>query len=288
MVGSASEKPGGRTLATLLDKLFARNVATCVYGLAAIAIGLVGLAWGDFLAVWQPVPKSLPGRTALAYAVAVVFLLAGAGLQLKRSAGAGALILTLLYSVGVLLLHVPLVIAHPSVFVMWSGTAEQLALVAGGMMTYSFCISTVPQAAEPNPQADRMATIARLIFGVCLIFFALAHLFYLKPTADLVPVWLPPGQAFWAYATAAGHFAAGIAILFKVAAQLAARLLTAMFIVFSLAVHIPLVIADPHMHFNWAANTMNFALIGSAWTIAASFRQTRRPAASALKKPIAA
>jgi hypothetical protein len=42
------------------------------------------------------------------------------------------------------------------------------------------------------------------------------------------------------------------------------------------------------MHFNWAANAMNFALIGSAWTIAASFRQTRRPAASALKKPIAA
>jgi uncharacterized membrane protein YphA (DoxX/SURF4 family) len=261
-------------LATFLDQLFARNIALRVYGLAAMAIGLVGLVWGDFLAVWQPVPKSLTGRTPLAYAIAALFLIAGATLQYKRTARAAALTLTVLYSLGVILLHLPQVIAHPSIFVMWSGTAEQLALVAGGLLAYSFCISTVSQTAGHNAQADPAATIARLIFGVCLIFFALAHLFYLKPTADVVPAWLPPGQIFWAYATAAGHFAAGVAILFKVAARLAARLLTAMFIVFSLLVHLPLAFAGPHMHFNWAANAMNFALIGSAWLMAAAFGKT--------------
>lgn len=262
-------------MATLLDKLFARDVAIRVYGLAAISIGLVGLVWGDFLAVWQPVPKTLPGRTPLAYAIAAVFLLAGASLQVRRSARAAALTLTVLYSLGVILLHLPLIVAHPSVFVMWSGTAEQLALVAGGLMAYAFCISgAASQGAHHTAQADRATTIARLIFGACLIVFALAHLFYLKPTADFVPAWLPPSQAFWAYATAAGHFAASIAILFQVAARLAARLLTAMFIVFSLLVHLPLAFADPHMHFNWAANAMNFALIGAAWLIASSFGQT--------------
>lgn len=269
-------------MATLLDKIFARDVAVRVCGLAAIWIGLVGLVWGDFLAVWQPVPKSLPGRTGLAYAVAAVFVLAGAGLQFKRGARASALTLTVLYSLGIILLHLPLIIAHPSVFVMWSGTAEQLALVAGGLMAYSFCISAASQGPNHNARADRAATIARFIFGGCLIFFALAHLFYLKPTADLVPAWLPPGKAFWAYATTAGHFAAGIAILFKVAAGLAARLLTAMFIIFGLLVHAPLVLADPHVHFNWAANAMNFGLIGAAWLIAASFGRLR-PAA--LKNP---
>lgn len=244
---------------SFLDKLFARNVAVRVFGLGAIAIGIVGLAWGDFLAVWQPVPKSLPGRTALAYAIAAVFLLAGASLQFKRSSRAGALALTLLYGLGVVLLHMPQLVAHPSVFVMWSGTAEQLALVAGGLMAYSFCIF-----------GDRAAGTARLIFGVCLIAFALAHLFYLKATADFVPAWIPPGQVFWAYATAAAHLAAAIAILSGLAARPAARLLTAMFIVFGLLVHAPLVFADPHTHFNWAANAMNFALIGAAWVIAAS------------------
>lgn len=120
---------------------------------------------------------------------------------------------------------------------------------------------------------DRLAGIARLLFGACLIAFALAHLFYLKATADFVPAWIPPGQVFWAYATAAAHLAAAIAILSGIAARLAARLLTAMFILFGVLVHAPLVLADPHTHFNWAANAMNFALIGAAWLVAASIAE---------------
>jgi len=251
---------------TTLDKIFAPRVAVRIYGWAAVAFGLVGLVWGDFAAVWQPVPETVPGRTALAYAVAAVLLLAGLGVQWRRSAAACALTLTILYSLGVLLLHVPNVIAHPSVFVMWSGTAEQLALVAGGMVAYAFC-------AEPvAPSADRLLRIGRLLFGVCLILFGLAHLFYLKATADFVPAWLPPGQLFWAYATAAGHFAAGAAILSGIAARIAAMLLTAMFLCFSILVHAPNLFNDLHSHFNWAANAMNFALIASAWLIAASIR----------------
>jgi uncharacterized membrane protein YphA (DoxX/SURF4 family) len=228
------------------------------------------------------VPKSLPGRTALAYAIAAAFLLAGASLQFKSSARAAALTLTLLYSLGVVLLHVPLIIAHPSVFAMWSGTAEQLALVAGGLTAYSFCVSRESPGVEHMAGADRAAGIARLIFGVCLIAFALAHLFYLKATADFVPSWIPPGQVFWAYATAAGHLGAAIAILSGIAARPAARLLTAMFILFGVLVHAPLIFADPHTHFNWAANAMNFALIGSAWLVAASLGQS---AGSPLKSP---
>lgn len=251
-------------MTAILDKIFARQVALRIYGFAAIAFGLVGLSWGDFAAVWQPVAPTVPGRTALAYAVAAVLLLAGLGVQWRASAAAGALTLTILYSLGVILLHVPRVIAHPGVFVRWSGAAEQLALVAGGLVTYAFC-ATLAAAS-----ADRLVRIGRLLFGVCLIVFGAAHLFYLKPTADLVPAWLPPGQVFWAYATAAGHFAAGAAILSGIAARTAAMLVTAMFVVFGVLVHAPILINDPHTHFNWAANAMNFALIASAWVIAAS------------------
>jgi len=252
------------TVNTILDVAFARRVSVRIYGLGAVALGLVGLVWGDFAAVWQPVPNSIPGRTALAYAVAAALLLAGLAVQWQRTAGLGAFALTALYSLGIILLHVPRVIAHPTVFVTWSGVAEQLALVAGGLVVYAYC------AQLESAVAERMTKIGRLIFGVCLIVFGLAHLFYLAPTAELVPAWLPPGQLFWAYATAAAHFAAGIAILSGILARTAAILLTVMFVVFGVLVHAPTIIIDPHTHINWAANAINLALIGSAWVIAAS------------------
>jgi uncharacterized membrane protein YphA (DoxX/SURF4 family) len=267
--------------ALILDAIFARPVSVRIFGLAAVALGLVGLVWGDFAAVWQPVAKDLPGRTALAYAVAIAFLTAGLAMQWRRSAGLGALGLTALYSLGVILLHLPRVIAHPSVFVTWSGVAEQLALVAGGLAAYACCAQFDP------PKLQRLLKIGRLIFGVCLIVFALAHLFYLAPTAELVPKWLPPGQTFWAYATAAGHFAAGIAILSGVLVRTAAMLLTAMFVVFGILVHAPTIFIDPHTHFNWAANAINFALIGSAWVIASHSAPTPpSPSAKLAVSPI--
>ena len=252
-------------MAPLKDSIFARSVAVRLYGFSAIVLGLVGLVWGDFASVWQPVPKSLAGRTALAYAVAAVFFIAGLAMQAKRTARLGALSVTGLYGLGVVLLHLPELATKPSVFVVWSGAAEQLALVAGGLVAYAFC------APSRTENAHRLVKGAQYLFGVCLIFFGLAHLFYLKQTADAVPAWIPPGQAFWAYATAAGHFAAAIAILTGIATRLATVLLTAMFIVFGLFVHAPAAFADPHSHFNWAANAVNFGLIASAWAIAASY-----------------
>jgi len=182
------------------------------------------------------------------------------------------LILTALYTLVVLLLHVPRIIAHPSVFVTWSGAAEQLALVAAGLVAYAYC------AQLEAARVERLTKLGRLTFGVCLIVFGLAHLVYLAPTAEFVPAWLPPGQTFWAYATAAGHFAAGIAMLSGILARTAARWLTAMFIVFGILVHAPTVFTDPHSHFNWAANAINFALIGSAWVIAAAMGPASRSA----------
>jgi uncharacterized membrane protein YphA (DoxX/SURF4 family) len=255
-------------LASLTDTLFSRAVALRVYGVAAIALGSLGLASADFASVWQPVPQGFPGRTGLAYLVAAIFVIAGAALQSLRSARIGASTLTVLYGAGVLLLHVPQIVSKPSVFVEWSGTAEQLALVAGGLLAYGFC------APSRTENTQRLIKVAQYLFAVCLLFFGAAHLVYLKPTAEFVPSWIPPGQLFWAYATAAGHIAAGLAILTGIAARLAMMLLTLMFIAFSVLVHAPNLFADPS-HFNWAANAINFALIASAWVVVASYNSRR-------------
>ncbi len=262
---------GEPALRKTLDVIFAPHISVRVYGLAAIGFGLVGLAWGDLAAVLQPVPKGFPGRVALAYAVALACLLGGLAMQWRRSAAFGALGLTALFTLSALLFHVPRIFAHPAVFVTWEGSAEQLALVAGGLVAYSYCAHLQPASAA------RISRIGRLLLGACLIVFGLAHLFYLAPTAAMVPAWLPPDQTFWAYATAAGHFAAGLALLSGIAARPAAMLLTAMFVVFGILVHAPTICSDPHSHINWSENVLNFALIASAWVIAASIKTTASP-----------
>lgn len=52
-----------------------------------------------------------PRVAARVYGLAAVFLLAGLSIQRRRSGALGTLTLTILYSLGVILLHVPLVIA---------------------------------------------------------------------------------------------------------------------------------------------------------------------------------
>lgn len=237
---------------------------TRVYGLGAVALGLVGLAWGDFALQWQPVPDGVPGRLLLAYATGAALMLAGAALNSPRAAAFGAAALTFLYAAGVVLLHGPRVAAHPLVLAGWSGAAEQLVLVAGGLIAYA------SWGKVDAALAARLSHFARLGFGACLLVFGSAHFLYLDFTAAMVPKWIPPGQMFWACATGAAHIAAGLAILSGEQNRLAAILVTAMFAGFSILLHIPNLIADPASHVNWVINAINLALTGAAWVVADS------------------
>lgn len=107
-----------------------------VYGLSAIALGLVGLVSGDFADVWQPVPASTLGRKALAYVVAVCLLVAGAAIQRRRLARAGVLVLGTLYLIFALL-WLPRVVSYPQIFGTWGGVFEQLSLVAAALVVYA-------------------------------------------------------------------------------------------------------------------------------------------------------
>ena len=276
-----------------------------IYGLGAMAIGLVGLVWGDFALQWQPVPAGLPGRTVLAYIFSAALLVAGALVNDRgsravtgfaahgsaggaatvsvvvgsRSAAVGSAALATLYAVVVIFMHGPQIFQHPGAFPAWDGAAEQLALLAGGLAAYAYLSGADSGLARPpglallGPHA-RLARISVILMGICLLMFGLAHFLYLDFTASMVPAWLPGGQKFWAAVTGAGHLAAGIAFLTGVKARLAAIALTVMFAVFGALVHLPLLLADPHGHLSWVMNAINLALTGAAWALATLLQST--------------
>ena len=49
-------------------------------------------------------------------------------------------------------------------------------------------------------------------------------------------------------------------------------MLTAMFLVFQVLVHAPVLIAAPHDHMSWTINAINLALTGAAWIVADSLK----------------
>lgn len=266
-----------------------------IYGLGAITIGLIGLVWGDFALQWEPVAAGFPGRTALAYIFGALLVVAGAAVNWRRSSAAfGAAALVGLYAVVVVLMHGAQIVQHPGAFVAWDGAAEQLALLAGGLASYAYLagaslsvgpgadvsrgtdakgaatasISSAAGGPRGWPHNTLAFRVALISMGLCLLMFGLAHFVYLDFTASFVPAWMPGGQKFWAVLTGVAHLAAGVALLSGFKARLAAILLTAMFAIFSVLVHLPLLIADPHSHLNWVMNAINLALTGAAWAIA--------------------
>jgi uncharacterized membrane protein len=245
-----------------------------VYGLGVMALGMVCLAWRDFV-LGQPVPKNFPERTALAYAAGAFLLVAGAAVEWRRSAAWAAAALAAYYAlIVVILMNGRLLLAHYSVYGTYSGIAEQLAIAAGGLVVYA--TNAEVDATIDAALAARLIRLGQLTFGVCALLFGGAHFVYMNLTAPLVPKWLPPTQEFWGYATGIGFIAAGAALLTGMQARVAAILLTAMLASFTLLVHVPMLRADPSSRMNWTELATNLVLLGVAWVVADSLAQPRR------------
>jgi len=238
------------------------RIGKCVFGGAAVTLGVIGLAFHDFATNWQRVDRAVPHRELLAYLAAACEIAGGAAILWRRTARAGAALLALIYSVFVLL-WVQKIVPAPLVYDAWGNFFEESSLLLAALIVFA--------SASPADSvwARNQSLIAR-VYGFCPISYALEHFFYLKSAASFVPPWIPPGQMFWAVATAVCFLLAAAAILSGVKATLAARLLTAEILAFELLGWGPRLFAAPHNHFIWSANGINVALMAAAWVVADS------------------
>ena len=240
-----------------------------VHGLGVIGLGLVCLAWRDFIE-GQPVPKDFPARTILACVAGAFMLMTGAAVEWRRTAAWGAAALTAYFAlVVVVLMNGRVVLAHYAEYGAYFGIAEQLAIAAGGLIVYA------ASAEIDAVLAARLTRAGQIAFGFCVLFFGGAHFVYMNLTAPLVPKWLPPTQTFWGYATGLGFLAAGLAILSGVRARPAAVLLTAMLASFALLVHWPMLLTNSSNRMNWTEAAVNFAILGAAWVVADSLARPK-------------
>lgn len=240
-----------------------------VYGLAAIGFGACALVWHDIINLHH-LKALADNRGILSTIVAIVEILAGAAIMWPKTARLGALAFGAVCLVFTLL-TVPQIVAHPLVYNSWGNFFEQFSLLTAAIVIHA-CFSATGSARNA-----RLAQFGVSAFGLCLISFALEQLFYLAPTASLVPKWIPPGQTFWAIATTAAFALAGIALLTRVMARVASALTTLMLIGFGLLVWLPALTAAPHSFANWSESAETLAIAAAAWVVT-DFLGTRRRA----------
>jgi uncharacterized membrane protein len=113
-----------------------QQLTRILFATGMIALGILGLAYGDFALQWQPVPAWLPWRGAFAYASASIMLAGGIGLLFGRTAAMSVRIL-FPYLVLWVLLKVPAVVRVPQMEATWLGLGEIAVLLAGGWVLFA-------------------------------------------------------------------------------------------------------------------------------------------------------
>lgn len=232
-----------------------------VFGSSAVLFGVIALMWHD-ADTWQTLRHiwSLPSGILVGECLMAAQMAGGMGAPYRATARWASVVLGVVYLL-FSLACVPPILAAPTVYVHYESFTEQFCLLCGAMALYA---ATEPGAAL----AFAFGRLARLGLGACAVSFALAQIFYLRYTADLVPPWIPPSRMFWAVFTTIAFALAAMAILLKRRARLAAGLLTLMLALFGVLVWVPRLMARPEAHSNWSEFSLTFLMAGAAWLVA--------------------
>lgn len=249
------------------------SVGHAVFAVTLIGLGILGLIKGELGPTWAPLPKGTPAaaREVLVYVCALVYLGCGIGLLWRRTAAIASRLLLGYLLLWLLLLRLPQVFyLHPTLLAAW-GFGQTAVIVAAAWVLYVWFAGDRDARRLRFAIGENGLRIARVLCGLALIPWGLAHFVYLKETVAVIPGWLP-SPVFWAYLTGGTFIAAGVAILSGVWARLAATLLVVQLGGFALLVWLPRVVTGNLSAFQWGEVVVTVVLMAAAWVVADSYR----------------
>lgn len=235
-----------------------------------IALGIVGAVRGEFTSLWLGVPKALPARTALAYLCALIALASGVALLWHRTAGVASRVLLAAFALWLLVFRLPPAFRAPTATGAWWGTGETAVLAAAAWVLCTW-LAGDGDGRRSRFLGDTGLRAARMLYGLGLIPFGIAHFTYLDRTVSMVPGWLP-WHLGWAIVTGCAFIAAGLAVVTGVYGRLAAMLSTLQMGMFTLVVWVPIIIAGHPSAFDWTEFVTSCVLTVCGWVVVDSYR----------------
>jgi len=164
------------------------SVGHALFAATMIALGILGLIKGDFGVIWQPVPEGVPAREVLIYLCAFISLASGIGLLWQRTAAVAARVLAGYLLLWFVLLRVPGIFLASDVDSWWS-SGQIAVMLAAAWVLYVWFATDWDKRRLRFATGDKGLRIARVLYGLALIPFGVAHFVYLQHTAELVPGW---------------------------------------------------------------------------------------------------
>lgn len=238
----------------------ASAVARIAFAASMLVDGVHALATRELAGIWGPVPKFIPAQAALPWLVGVVMLACGIGLLWRRTTPLAARVLLAWLLLWLVMARLAEAAMAPGVAGYWSGVGETLVVAAAAWMLAAV--------------GDRAPLVARVLLGLALIPFGVAHFVYLKETASLVPAWLPAPRA-WAMFTGGAYLAAAVAMLTGVCARLASVLAAVQIGGFTALVWLPILASGKADASAWSESIISLALTAAACVVAQGLRRAR-------------
>jgi uncharacterized membrane protein len=242
-----------------LDKLIALGPVFVAASLAAF--GAEHLAGARF--VMQVVPPWMPGRLFWTYFVGVALVCAAVSFVFMRYVRLSATLLSVMFFLFVLTIHLPRVAANPKDRIAWAVALRDLAF-AGGAWALA---------------GGRLAITSRFLVAIPVIFFGVEHFLHPEfapgvPLGKLTPSWVPFG-ILWGYLTGAVLLSGGVAVLAAWRSRIAATGIGLVLTLLVLLLYLPIFAMarqPPELleALNYVADTLLFA--GTMLTLASTTR----------------